>query len=207
MSNGGQPAPSFRIITKENGELRNFGCSPWEYQAVTSLLFLGSGRNLKPSWRLPFRLDTGAFVSAIPDSWLAKRGLRAYVNNLSAEPITFRTAAGQGQGHMASDLAVQFSDDPQRITYRFDFVVTPGLNEREVGLIALRDVLRHFHIQTNGGLRFGPFGEPVELPDLVLVPHGRGEKLAYRCRCPTQVWGPRGLNLACNDCGYQLSRA
>jgi hypothetical protein len=125
------------------------------------------------------------------------------LGTLSAEPISFRTAAEQGQGRMACGAQVQFVDAPSQ-SYAFDFVVTPGLNERNYGLIALRDVIRHFTPQVEGVLYLGGFGELFQLPDLVLVPHG-WQRIKYRCPgCGIETWGRPGLNLGCNDCTRSL---
>src|SRR5262245_47305668 len=104
---------------------------------------------------------------------------------------------------MARATRVQFQHAPGR-TYRFDFVVTPGLNDRDYGLISLRDVMRHFTPQAEGALRLRDSGELFQLPDLVLVPHG-WQRIKYRCpNCGIEAWGRPGLNLGCNDCARPL---
>jgi hypothetical protein len=168
------------------------------------LRFVTSGRRPRTSPALAFRLDTGTFVSAIPERWLTgPHHLAPFLGTLSAEPISFRTAAGEGRGRMACGACVQFGDALSQ-TYRFDFAVTAGLNDRDYGLISLRDVMRHFTPQVEGTLRLGDSGELFELPDLVLVRHG-WQRIKYRCpKCGIEAWGRPGLNLGCNDCTRPL---
>ena len=78
---------------------------------------------------------------------------------------------GGPSGQTAPAARILFSDDPCR-NYALDFLVTPGLNGRNYGLLSLRDILRHFAIRTAGGHQFGPNGEPVALPILELIPRG-----------------------------------
>jgi hypothetical protein len=88
-----------------------------------------------------------------------------------------------------------------------DFLVVQGLS-RAFGLIALRDVLRHFTFHTQGLFALGPAGEPRSMPDWILVPHDRSPRMTYRCPqgCPaeSEVWGRPGLHLTCGDCGRDL---
>ena len=198
------PNPRFQVVTSENRDLGTRGCYPWVCYAVTMLRFIGSGRRPRMSPPLAFRLDTGTFVSAIPESWLTgRRHVAPFLGRLSARPIRFRTAAGEGHGRMARGVPVQFVDAPGQ-TYRFDLVVTAGLGDRDYGLLSLRDVMRHFTPQFEGTLRLGNSGELFELPDLVLVPHG-WQRIKYRCPdCGIEVWGRPGLNVGCNDCTRRL---
>jgi hypothetical protein len=204
MSNGGQSNPRFHLVGSDNDDLRTRGAYPWVCFAVTMLQFVRSGRHPRISLPAEFRLDTCAFVSAIPERWLTgPRHLAPFLDGLSADPIRFRTAAGEGRGRLARAVSVRFQRAPSA-TYRFDLVVTPGLDDRDYGLISLRDVMRHFTPQVEGTLRLGPAGELFELPDLVLVPHG-WQRIKYRCtNCGIEVWGRPGLNVGCNDCGRVL---
>jgi hypothetical protein len=78
---------------------------------------------------------------------------------------------GGPAGQTAPAARILFPDDPCR-DYPLDFLVTPGLNRRNYGLLSWRDVLRHFAIRTAGGHQLGPNGEPVALPILELIPRG-----------------------------------
>jgi hypothetical protein len=118
--------------------------------------------------------------------------------------MTFRTAAGPGRGKLASNVAFRFSQDPGR-TYKFDLLVSAGLNDRQFGLLALRDVLRHFALQTEGAMRHDLFDTPIELPTLDLFPYGGWQRISYRCpECQIEVWGRPGLELVCNDHNRRL---
>jgi hypothetical protein len=204
MTDGRQPNPRFHIVGSESRDLRRRGCYPWVCFAVTTLRFVTGGPRPRISMPLAFQLDTGTFVSATPEQWLTGlRQLAPFLGTLSADTISFRTAAGEGRGRMARGVQVQFRNVPGR-SYRFDFAVTAGLNDRDYGLIALRDVMRDFTPQVEGTLRLGSAGELFELPDLVLVPHG-WQRIKYRCpNCGMEAWGRPGLNLGCNDCGRPL---
>lgn len=197
----GQPNVRFRIRGTDNEDLRKLGCSPWVYYATTNLYFSSSGRNPKISLLLPFRLDTGAFVSTIPQNWLDEMRIEQFLEDLSTKKIPFRTAAGKANGRVARDVLVKFQDDPSR-NYQFDFMVTSGLNKHNFGLLALRDVIRHFALETEGGFRTESSGEPIALPDLVLYLRDGSQRIKYRCEsldCPSVVWGGHGLNLRCDD--------
>jgi hypothetical protein len=200
MSDGGLPYPRFYVVGSENQDLRTRGYYQWVCYAVTRLQFLSRGRRPRGSLALPFRLDSCTFVSALPESWLSgPRQLAPFLGRLSADPIRFRTAAGEGSGRMARAVPVRYWNAPSR-THSLDFAITPGLNDRNYGLIALRDVFRYFIPQAEGVLRLGPSGELFELPDLVLVPHG-WQRIKYRCpNCGIEAWGRPGLHLGCNDC-------
>jgi hypothetical protein len=200
MSNGTGPYPRFRIVARENGDLLTRGCYPWLCYAATMLRLVTRGRHPRASRPLPFRLETGTFVSAVPESWLTgPQQLAAFLGPLSADPISFHTAAGRGHGRMARNAQLQFVDAPSQ-AYPSDFAVTAGLNYCGYGLISLRDVMRHFTPEVEGALRLGDFGELLQLPDLVLVPHGR-QRVKYRCpNCGIEAWGRPGLHLGCNDC-------
>src|SRR5262245_39780455 len=117
---------------------------PWTLYAATTIRFPAGGRQRKPSSSLPVRLDTGAFVSALPEGWL--RFLHPFLA-LDPDPVSFGTAAARGSGRLARGVRTVFPEDPEE-TYPFDWLVTPGLNGRGYGLLALRDVLTYFTIQT-----------------------------------------------------------
>jgi hypothetical protein len=62
--------------------------------------------------------------------------------------------------------------DPAGV-YSFDFVVTPNLDGRGYGLIALRDLIRHFEVATVGKWEVAADGTPLSIPDLTLIPRER----------------------------------
>lgn len=64
------------------------------------------------------------------------QALRWFLGKL-AKPLSFTTTASAGSGRLARGLRVQFPMDPDRV-YAFDFLVSPNLNGRGYGLIALR---------------------------------------------------------------------
>lgn len=212
MSNGGHTSPRFRIVAKPNADLQECGCSPWVYHAVTGLQFLvARRRSTKSSHWLPFRLDTGAFVSILPECWLrGPERLESFLPSISEDTIVFRTAAGEGNGNLARDVQVRFTSAPGQ-TYSFDFLVTKGLNRRKdregrnYGLLSLRDVIRHFDFETDGPFRLTESGGPLQLPDLVLMPRTGWRRIRYRCpQCGIEAWGRPGYNLQCGDCARQL---
>jgi hypothetical protein len=94
--------------------------------------------------------------------------LQRFQGKLST-PLPFTTAAGVGSGRLARAVQVQFPMAPAE-RYPFDFVVSPNLNNREYGLIALRDVIRHFDMVTRGQWMMAEDGRPLVTPDLVLIP-------------------------------------
>jgi hypothetical protein len=149
MSNGGQPISRFRIESRENKDLGKFGSWPWEFFALANLAIQAPSGPGKLSGRLPFRLDTCAFASVIPERWLTEMRLRRFLPSLSTSTIKFDTAAGQGEGQLARDVPIVFSDNPNS-AYLIDFVVTKGLNNQKTGLIALRDIIRYFDLHTVG---------------------------------------------------------
>lgn len=204
MPDGEPHNPRFRVTHKHNKDLEECGCSPWVFHAGTTLQFFTSGRPSKVSTRLLFRLDTESFVSIIPERWLTGRErLTPFLGPLSSE-IPFQTAAGKGRGRMAQNVLVRFSDSIDQ-SFRFDFLVSPNLNDRSYGLISLRDIVRHFSIRTEGPFRSGDDAVPITLPDLVLIPHGRPQHIGYRCpKCSVEAWGVPGLALACSDCNRPL---
>jgi hypothetical protein len=66
-------------------------------------------------------------------------------------------------------VQIVFPDDPCR-EYAVDMLATPGLNRRNYGLLALRDILRYFTIESAGSHQLGATGEPLTLPTLELIP-------------------------------------
>lgn len=200
--------PHFRIFPNHDENLGEQGCSPWTFHATTNLQFLSAEKRPRASFRLPFRLDTATFVSVIPEDWLAGRHKVApFLRHISPSETSFQTAAGEGRGRMAPNVRVRFVDAPSS-TYEFDFLVTSGLNNRDYGLLALRDVLRHFSIRSSGDLTLGAHGEPFSLPALVLVPWDSARLVQYHCpHCRLEVLGKPGLNFGCNDCNRPLVRS
>lgn len=205
MLTGGGSHPYFKVRSWRDPSLDRVGGTPWTYFAETFLEFLAPGARPSASSRLLFRLDTGAFVSAIPQRWLHSRsppGLERFLGPLSAT-LSISTVAGTGAGRLARGVPVRFAGTAE--TYRFDFLVTPGLDGRDYGLIALRDVVRHFAVGTEGGLRIGPAGEPVELPVLALYPQGGRQQVRWVCpRCRAESRGRAGLHLVCGDCNQRM---
>ena len=64
MPNGTGNYPSFSLHSNLNTDLDALGCNPWTYYAATALQFLGDENPPSLSMRMPFRLDTGAWISA-----------------------------------------------------------------------------------------------------------------------------------------------
>src|SRR4051794_11710217 len=92
MANGARQYPSLRIQSLKNDALEVQGGHPWVYYAEGFIQLVSSGRaRRRASGALPMRLDTGAFVSLIPEEWLARRQLRRFLNP-SSTPIQFQTA-------------------------------------------------------------------------------------------------------------------
>src|SRR5262245_16825801 len=91
--------PWFAIRASRSTLLEEQGCSPWVFEAVTLLCLLKGKKRIQHSVPLPFRLDTGAFVSLIPEAWVSRKALARFLGNLSGE-VSFSTAAGTGTGHL-----------------------------------------------------------------------------------------------------------
>jgi hypothetical protein len=149
---------------------------------------------------LQVRLDTGAFVSLLPEDW-ASRSSQARFLTRSSSRLSFQTAAGQGAGNLLSAAVdTEFTTDPRRQAYHFDWLVTPNLNGRGYALLALRDLIEHFFFRAEGGLELDGDGRPTVLPDLVLVPREVWDRVPYRCPGRGIVtWGRAGLHLICGD--------
>jgi hypothetical protein len=135
------------------------------------LRFLDRNTNPHSSEVLSFRLDTAAFVSVIPEAWVAQKSLGRFLGKLSGA-MPFTTAAGTGSGNLAQSVRVQFPMDLAGV-YEFDFLVSRNLNGRDYGLISLRDVVRNFDMASEGKWRLDADGRPAEIPDLILIPRGR----------------------------------
>jgi hypothetical protein len=160
--------PWFAIKPRKSPVLEEQGAYPWTFEVATILRFVVGKDSGRLSAPLSFVLDTGAFASLIPEVWLRDWGLQPFLGKLST-PLSFTTAAGTGSGRLARAVHVQFPMAPADI-YSFDFVVSPNLNNREYGLIALRDVIRQFDIVTRGEWMVAEDGRPLVTPDLVLIP-------------------------------------
>jgi hypothetical protein len=171
MSKGGRRRPWFRIRAKKHRALEQEGCYPWVFDALTLLRF-GDRKNTRHfSEPLAFRLDTAAFVSVIPEAWVSQKGLGRSLGKLSGA-VPFTTATGTGGGKVARSVRVQFPMDPVGV-YEFDFLVSPNLNDRDYGLISLRDVVRNFDVASEGNWTLDADGRPLEIPDWFLIPRAR----------------------------------
>jgi hypothetical protein len=138
------------------------------YYAATTIHFVagaGQRRRVSPN-TYPMRLDTAAFVSAIPQRWVP---LLAGFLHLSSQTLSFGTAGGPGAGRIAPGAAILFPDDPCRDS-GLDFLVTPGLDQRNYGLLSLREVVRYFTIESRGSHQIDPDGKPIVLPTIELIP-------------------------------------
>jgi hypothetical protein len=157
--------PRFEIRANKSELLRRCGPQAWTLHAVTAIrLLTGEGQQQQATPRLPMRLDTGTFVSMLPEEWM--HVLDPFLN-LGEEPASFQTAAGSGTGRLACQVPTDFEYDPDRVS-RIDWLVTAGLNGRGYGLLSLRDIIRLFIIETEGEFRLNDEGFPTELPRLLL---------------------------------------
>jgi hypothetical protein len=210
MPNGGRRYPSFRISWRSDEQLRAHGLLPWTYYAITAIRFAtGTGTRQRLSAPIPVRLDTGTFVSAIPEAWLTAREFNVQRFLRPRNSMSFGTAAGRGSGRMAVGVPTLFQDAPgQQHLVTLDWLVTSGLNSRTYGLLSLRDVINHFVIVTEGEVRVRSSSEPESLPILLLIPRPVGVQIRYTCpNCGIQTWGRPGLRLGCSDCGTVLQGA
>jgi hypothetical protein len=206
MPNGRHPYPYFRFTRYAAPQLEQHGRRGFTLFAETTIrLARGHGSKRRSSDRLLLRLDTAAFVSLLPEEWMNLPS-QARLSPISSERVSFQTAAGQGEGTLLSaDTDTIFTTDPQQQTYRFDWLVTRNLNGRGYGLVAPRDLIPHFFIRSEGLYEPGPLGEPVELPDLELVPRQVWDRVRYRCPvCGIFTWGRAGLHLICGDHNVRL---
>src|SRR5262249_16478795 len=122
----------------------------------------------------------------------------------SLRPVRFRTLTGSGAGRFACDVPVQFSEAPL-VRCLFDFFVTESLNERNYGLISLRDIYNNFSMEAEGRFRRGADNEPISLPVLRLFPRAGWQRIRYLCpACQLSAWGRPGLHLVCGDCNRQM---
>lgn len=206
MSNGGPPYPRFRFWADHNKALEKQKCFSWSFHAVTHLQLLSTNSRRKPSLSLPFRLDTEAFVSIIPEEWvIGPYQLGPFLKTLSKDHIPFQTAAGDGNGRMAPNVLVSFTDAPAH-TFLCDFLISPNLNKRGYGLFSIRDILRHFSIRTEGTYFPDKYDDPFRFPELVLHPWNVAEGVRYRCSCPHEVQGKKGLKMRCEDCNQEFNQ-
>jgi hypothetical protein len=207
MPNGGRRHPPFHILCRSDEQLQAHGLSPWTYYAVGAIRFVrGTGARRQLSLPLPVRLDTGTFVSAIPEAWLTSPvfNLRRFLR--PTYPVAFGTAGGRGSGRMAVGVPTVFGEERgHHHLVTLDWLVTSGLNTRNYGLLALRDVINHFVVATEGEFRLPSDGRPELLPVLRLIPHSAGVPIRYTCpHCGVEAWGRPGLRLECGDCGTVL---
>src|SRR5262249_47776992 len=197
------PHPRLKLYWKKNPDIEAKGGNPWVYFAVALLRFLASNRGSKTTVALPFRWDTATFLSAIPSKWVKQHHLANFLGEFS-ELIPFQTTAGGGHGPLARGARVQFADVPGQ-DYWLDFLIMDGLNDRDYGLLSLRDVIDHFHFRTDGPFRLGVTGEPLELPDVELLPRNTWADVRFVCpQCKSMALGRPGLNLYCGDCNRQM---
>ena len=100
----------------------------------------GTGR----SWVFPFRFDTGADISVIPDSFLARV---PFPLNEWQPGLTFRTASGNPmRSRRARGVEYEFPRLPG-IRFKTDFAVTGDLT-KPYGLLAWRDLALDFDVRT-----------------------------------------------------------
>jgi hypothetical protein len=160
--------PIFQISAVQNLRLATCklpdGLDPWVYYAEARIRFwhVDTGLTNQP---YPLRLDTGAEVSIIPETWF--EGRRHLIGPLS-KPMAVNTIGGSASGRMASDVSVCFLDDGR--IYNFDFLLTSGLTR--FGLLSLRDIHNQFRIHQSRrpGLAADKAERPLFLGDLVLTP-------------------------------------
>jgi hypothetical protein len=160
--------PRFSVNERTDPNLQALGLWPYVYYAATTICFVtgtGTTRRVTPT-TYPMVLDTGAFVSVIPQRWLPL--LTGFVR-LSGSPIPFSTASGSGLGAMAPGTRFLFTTDPCR-DYEIDFLATPPLDSRNHGLFSLRDIVRLFSLGTKGPYLLAPDGRPLVLPTIELLP-------------------------------------
>lgn len=167
--------PLIYIAHGPNEDLRQAGCHRWSYYAATFIRFVDRDDPAKRSRPLTFRLDTGAFASALPEEWVREFDLARSLGPLSAA-ITVGGVAGTTSGPLARGARVELAGVHEQ-TYLFDFLVLASLNRRPgqekepFGVIALRDIANNFlTIKTQGEFTFNEEGRPVGAPDLLLVP-------------------------------------
>ena len=167
--------------------LEQRGCDPWAYHAFTKV-GLRFGARGPFSRNLTFRLDSGAIVSALPAYWLNTIPELRDARTALTTPMPFSTIAGTFANPLARGVQARFMYLLGMIC-PIDFMVSDHLDARRSGLLALRDVVRHFQIETEGEPRLGELGEPVWMPNWMLRPHGSGLRVRYRCpRCGIETW-------------------
>jgi hypothetical protein len=167
--------PFFYIGHGENDDLQAQGCLPWVYYAATLLQLVDRTNQQKRSVPLTFRLDTGAFTSAIPEEWVHTHHLRPLLGPLST-PVKVGGVSGTANGPIARGVHVRFCTDLGRV-YPFDFLVLRSLNrggkrkQDPFGLISLRDIANHFAtLNVEGEFVLDSDGYPIAKPELVLIP-------------------------------------
>src|SRR5947209_4490049 len=101
MSNGGRQFPYFSLAHKRISQLQVLGRPAWFCFAQTVIRFSrGEGRRQQLSRPVSVRLDTGAFMSSLPQEWLAERDLAPFLP-MTSRSLSFQTVSGQGQGTLA----------------------------------------------------------------------------------------------------------
>jgi hypothetical protein len=209
MSNGGQFCPRLRIDWKEDAQLLERDAYAWTFFASLNLEVVSVVRGkVKSSGPLPFRVDTGASATVIPQKWVTQGPLTFLRPLLSADPISLTTVAGEGAAYIAKHVDMRFPDDPNQNLYSMDIMICAGLNERGYGLLSLRDILKHFTVEMVGTAPdFDLYGTPLDVPDFLLVPHSYRHQFRYMCPvsgCAVNVLGQSGLVLVCNDHNRRL---
>ncbi len=167
MPNGIGANPRFRLHYQRNTELRDRGYDPFTYFAFIGLSLSVGPRRMMLGKNFPFRLDTEAFISVVPEQWLNNTRVRPFLK-VHPSPLRFATTVGRASALVARGVFVQFPPDARELA--LDFLMLPSLNARQYGLISLRDIINHFALETVGNVRYSARGEPEELPDLVLHP-------------------------------------
>jgi hypothetical protein len=146
----------FSIVFRRIVDLEQRNCDPLVYHAFTKV-GLRFGARGPFSANLPFYLDSGAVVSAFPASWLniipELRGARRALTTA----MPFATIAGTVQNPLVRGVQVRLEHHSDT-TYPIDCMVSEALNTRRYRLLALREVVRHFQIETEGEPVYGQFG-------------------------------------------------
>jgi hypothetical protein len=206
MSNGFHPYPYFWLEARPVPELKKAGRRDWVVFAETTVcLGVGRGSSRWTSERLKVRLDSAAFVSLLPEDWASRPTQARFLKRTSTQ-LPFQTAAGRGEGTLLSaDVDTVFVTDPRQQGHSFDWLVTPNLNGRGFGLVALRDLVGRFFLRAEGTIELDANDWPTVLPDLELVPRDVWDRVRYHCpSCGIVAWGRAGLNLVCGDHNVRL---
>jgi hypothetical protein len=126
-------------------QLRSLGLDPTWYLLPLTLEFQTNDPAINSIW-LPFRMDTCASVSMMPEHWAGQHGLRV---TRCPGTLSLTSAAGPGTvfGQMTQQTRVIVQGDNAG-PLEIDFFLCNTL--RDYGVLSLRDLTRYYDTEIRG---------------------------------------------------------